>query len=155
MLGLKLIHVSKGGAQVVAIESHRVNRWYCNDVTWAFGHIISPITRLVIEQRHHQSSAWLNICAENATVTGGFLTQRTGNAKSVSMPWRHHGKRHQDINNNNQAISCYILPCAPDMTLLSTCITLHTSNNLWSVKLGTTAKNRGRLAYISTHFELR
>ena len=42
------------------------------------------------DQRKHQSSALLAICAGNTPVTGEFSAQRASNAEDVSIWWRHH-----------------------------------------------------------------
>ena len=64
------------------------------------GVIASQITSLTIvyssvysdaDQRKHQSSASLALCAGNSPVTGEFPTQRASNAENVSIWWRHHG----------------------------------------------------------------
>ena len=41
-------------------------------------------------QRKHQSSASLAICAGNSPMTGEFPAQRASNAENVSIWWRHH-----------------------------------------------------------------
>ena len=61
--------------------------------------IASQITSLTIvystvysdaDQRKHQSSASLAICAGNSPGTGEFPVQRASNAENVSIWWRHH-----------------------------------------------------------------
>ena len=61
--------------------------------------IASQITSLTIvystvysdaDQRKHQSSASLAICAGNSPGTGEFPAQRASNAENVSIWWRHH-----------------------------------------------------------------
>ena len=42
------------------------------------------------DQRKHQSSALLALCAGNTPVTGEFSAQRASNAEDVSILWRHH-----------------------------------------------------------------
>ena len=42
------------------------------------------------DQRKHQSSASLALCAGNSPVTGEFPAQRASNAENVSIWWRHH-----------------------------------------------------------------
>ena len=63
------------------------------------GVVTSPITSLTIvystvysgaDQRKHQSSASLAICAGNSPVTGEFPAQMTSNVENVSIWWRHH-----------------------------------------------------------------
>ena len=63
------------------------------------GAIASQITSLAIvystvysdaDQRKHQSSALLAICAGNSPGTGEFPAQMASNAKNVSIWWRHH-----------------------------------------------------------------
>ena len=41
------------------------------------------------DQRKHQSSASLALCAGNSPVTGEFPAQRASNAENVSIWWRH------------------------------------------------------------------
>ena len=59
----------------------------------------SQITSLIIvystvysgaDQRKHQSSVSLAICAGNSLVPGEFPAQMASNAKDVSIWWRHH-----------------------------------------------------------------
>ena len=61
--------------------------------------IASQITSLTIvystvnsgaDQRKHQSSASLALCAGKSPVTGEFPAQRASNAENVSIWWRHH-----------------------------------------------------------------
>ena len=42
------------------------------------------------DQRKHQSSASLAICAGNSPVTGEFPAQMSSNAENISIWWRHH-----------------------------------------------------------------
>ena len=91
-------------------------RWYSSEViitmwkAWVrdvfhnysdviMGAIASQITSLTIvdstvyssaDQRKHQSSASLAICAGNSPVTGEFPAQMASNAENVSIWWRHH-----------------------------------------------------------------
>ena len=44
-----------------------------------------------VDQRKHQSFAWLAFVGENPPVTGGFLSQRASKAENVSIWWRYHG----------------------------------------------------------------
>ena len=70
-----------------------------NDVTMSA--MASQITSVSIicsnvcsdaDQRKHQSSASLALCAGNSPVTGEFPAQRASyNAENVSVWWRHHG----------------------------------------------------------------
>ena len=71
--------------------------YYYNDVI--LGMIVSQITSLTIvysavysdaDQRKHQSSASLAICAGNSPGTGEFPAQMARNAEIVSFWWRHH-----------------------------------------------------------------
>ena len=64
-----------------------------NDVI--MGAMASQITRRKYsgtDQRKHQSSALLALCAGNSPVTGEFPAQRASNAENVSIRWRHHEK---------------------------------------------------------------
>ena len=63
------------------------------------GAMTSQITSLTIvyltvysgtDQRKHQISASLAICAGNSQVTGEFPAQMASNAENVSIWWRHH-----------------------------------------------------------------
>ena len=63
--------------------------------------IASQITSLTIvysivysdaDQRKHQSSASLALCAENSPWTGEFPAQMASYAENVSIWWRHHEK---------------------------------------------------------------
>ena len=63
------------------------------------GAIASQITNLMIvysnvysgaDQRKHQSSVLLAICAGNSAGTGEFPAQMASNAENVSIWWRHH-----------------------------------------------------------------
>ena len=44
------------------------------------------------DQRKHQSSVLLAICAGNSPITGEFPAQMASNAENVSIWWRHHAK---------------------------------------------------------------
>ena len=44
------------------------------------------------DQRKHQSSALLAICADNSPVTEELPAQKFSNAENVSIWWRHHVK---------------------------------------------------------------
>ena len=66
------------------------------------GAIASQITSLTIvyptvysdaDERKHQSSASLAICAGTSPVTGEFTAQKASNAENVSIWWRHHEMR--------------------------------------------------------------
>ena len=59
----------------------------------------SQITSLIIvystvysstDQRKHQSSVFLALCAGNSPVTGEFPAQRASYAENISIWWRHH-----------------------------------------------------------------
>ena len=52
--------------------------------------IVYSTVYLATDQRKHQSSALLALCAGNSPVTGEFPTQGASNAENVSIWWRHH-----------------------------------------------------------------
>ena len=75
--------------------------WHYNDVI--MDAIASQITSLTIvystvysdaDQRKHQSSVSLNLCAGNSPGTGEFPAQMASNAENVSIWRRHHGIGH-------------------------------------------------------------
>ena len=80
------------------------------------GGIASQITSLTVafstvysdgDQRKHQSSALLAICAGNAPGTGEFPAQMASNAENASIWWRHH------VFRNGVAIIILILILLP------------------------------------------
>ena len=90
--------------RLIALEGSRgintVSTHY-NDVI--MGTMASQITSLTIvystvysdtDQRKHQSSASLAICAGNSPVTGEFPAQMASNAENVSIWWCHHEHLH-------------------------------------------------------------
>ena len=90
--------------RLIALEGSRgintVSTHY-NDVI--MGMMASQITSLTIvystvysdtDQRKHQSSASLAICAGNSLVTGEFPAQMASNAENVSIWWCHHEHLH-------------------------------------------------------------
>ena len=87
---------SSSGYGLVSLGAHFT--YHYNDVIMsAMG---SQITSLAIvysavysdaDQRKHQSSALLAICAGNSPVTGEFPAQMASNAENISIWWRYHG----------------------------------------------------------------
>ena len=77
--------------------THSNKYFHYSDVK--MGSIASPVTSLTIvyssvcsgtDQRKHQSSASLALCAGNSPETGEFPAQRASYAENVSIWWRHH-----------------------------------------------------------------
>ena len=77
---------------------------YCDVI---MGAMASQITSLTIvystvhsgpDERKHQSSALLAICAGNSPVTGEFPAQMASNAENVSIWWRHHVMRRLTVD---------------------------------------------------------
>ena len=75
---------------------HDYSRHYSDVI---MGAMASQITCLTIvystvyscaDQRKHQSSASLGLCAGNSPVTGEFPAQMASNAQNFSIWWRHH-----------------------------------------------------------------
>ena len=88
--------------------------WHYGDVI--VGTIASQITSLAIDystvyldpdQRKHQSSASLAICAGNSPEAGEFPAQMASNAEDVSICWRHHGGLFSYLDVNWNVLQCW------------------------------------------------
>ena len=99
---------------IVYIHKEFIDAWilnlHYNDVI--MGAMAYQITRLTIvfstvysdaDQRKHQSSASLGLCAGNSPGTGEFPAQMASNAESDSIWWRQHGIL------SMRCMSCYVL----------------------------------------------
>ena len=61
-----------------------------------------------VDQRKHQSSAWLAFCAGNSLVTGEIPTQRASHADNAFISWRHHA--------TNKSVRTQICSCLVGIT---------------------------------------
>ena len=78
-------------------SAHVIMVFHYSDVTWASQRLRSSATRMFIQQfritlKKNQRSTLLALCEGNPPVTGGFPSQWTSNAESVSISSRYHMK---------------------------------------------------------------